>query len=193
MLDLKTKKHFDSFCFLSQVLPVSAAERWCGFRPSALLLCYPHSSGLLHSAVWTGRLWPRGTGQWLHQRTALRTQPDQRIRGEGHGAPQDLQVSLSIISFRPSFNCSGADSNLQSIYKYCLLWEKMNNRSQKIKKANNKDLTNRTVTYRSWDGKVRDIYLMKKTQFSINRISDITLDLVAHSIKLIEKMIIQSL
>lgn len=38
-----------------------------------------------------------------------------------------------------------------------------------------------------------DIYLMKKTQFSINRISDITIDLVARSIKLIEKMVIQSL
>lgn len=111
MLDFITK-WLDCFVFclsfLSQVLLVSAAERWCGFRPSALFLCHPHSAGLLHSAVWTGRLRPGGIRQWLHQRTALRTQPDQRARGKGHGTPQDLQVSLGIISwphFILSFNC----------------------------------------------------------------------------------------
>lgn len=84
-------------CSLTQVLPVPAAKRWRGFRSPALLLCHTHGAWLLHSAVWTGRLRPWGTGQWLHQRTALRTQPDQRARGEGHGTPQDLQVSQQLI------------------------------------------------------------------------------------------------
>lgn len=79
---------------VSQVLPVPAAQRWRGFRSPALLLRHPHGAGILHGAVRTGRLRPRGTGQRLHQRTSLRTQPDQRARGEGHGTPQDLQVSL---------------------------------------------------------------------------------------------------
>lgn len=95
-----------SFFFVGpQVLSVSAAERWRGIGPSSLLLCHPHRPGLLHGSVWAGRLWPRGAGQRLHQRAALRPQPDQRTGGEGHGAPQDLQVSHSKTPFHRCNHC----------------------------------------------------------------------------------------
>lgn len=95
-----------SFFFVGpQVLSVSAAERWRGVGPSSLLLCHPHRLGLLHGSVWAGRLRPRGAGQRLHQRAALRPQPDQRTGGEGHGAPQDLQVSHSKTPFHRCNHC----------------------------------------------------------------------------------------
>ena len=83
---------------LCQVLPVPAAEGRRGLGSPALLLRHPHGAGLLHGAVRTGRLRPRRPGQRLHQRAALRAQPDQRAGGEGHGAPQDLQVGLRVVS-----------------------------------------------------------------------------------------------
>lgn len=95
-----------SFFVRAQVLSVSAAERWRGVGSSSLLLCHPHRSGLLHGSVWAGRLRPRGAGQRLHQRAALRPQPDQRTGGEGHGAPQDLQVSHSKTPFHRYKHCA---------------------------------------------------------------------------------------
>ena len=73
---------------------MSAAEGRRGVRPAALLLRHAHHAGLVHGAVGVGRLRPRGAGQRLHQRAALRPQPDQGAGGEGHGDAQELQVSV---------------------------------------------------------------------------------------------------
>lgn len=106
-----------SFFFVRpQVLSVSAAERWRGVGSSSLLLCHPHRSGLLHGSVWAGRLRPRGAGQRLHQRAALRPQPDQRTGGEGHGAPQDLQVSHSKTPFHRCNHCASLYVSSEWLY-----------------------------------------------------------------------------